>query len=224
MLFQGEHKCRFVSVLSLPTCACLSQGYTLAEEEEDPLIFQHRQLRGNQSDTLVSGPVEPGPMKKLHVSTTALQKVCRMTCNFRHNDSQVLPERFFHYLLQHHQLSIAQILNIHPWVDSTASSVLACLPFLNKTHKGAWMLIFVDIHILLNDKNILILKSYIYLISFVCLLVLFLLFAGMGCSQEGLQRWLAGVVKTSQCGLAKRIIFTCPALLLVSGTDIYTTR
>lgn len=79
MLFQGEHKCRFVSVLSLLTCACLSQGYTLAEEEEDPLIFQHRQLRGNQSDTLVSGPVEPGPMKKLHVSTTALQKVCRMT-------------------------------------------------------------------------------------------------------------------------------------------------
>ncbi|RXN12610.1 serine threonine- kinase mTOR [Labeo rohita] len=50
------------------------KGYTLAEEEEDPLIFQHRQLRGNQSDTLVSGPVESGPMKKLHVSTTALQK------------------------------------------------------------------------------------------------------------------------------------------------------
>ncbi len=69
---------------SLLTCACLSQGYTLTEEEEDPLIFQHRQLRGNQSDTLVSGPVEPGPMKKLHVSTTALQKVCRMTCNL-HN-------------------------------------------------------------------------------------------------------------------------------------------
>lgn len=58
-------------------CVCLSlwQGYTLAEEEEDPLIFQHRQIRGNQGDTLVSGPVEPGPMKKLHVSTTALQKV-----------------------------------------------------------------------------------------------------------------------------------------------------
>ncbi|XP_015233310.1 PREDICTED: serine/threonine-protein kinase mTOR [Cyprinodon variegatus] len=50
------------------------KGYTLAEEEEDPLIFQHRQIRGNQGDTLVSGPVEPGPMKKLHVSTTALQK------------------------------------------------------------------------------------------------------------------------------------------------------
>ncbi|CAM4714382.1 unnamed protein product [Leuciscus chuanchicus] len=50
------------------------KGYTLAEEEEDPLIFQHRQLRGNQSDTLVSNPVESGPMKKLHVSTTALQK------------------------------------------------------------------------------------------------------------------------------------------------------
>ncbi|MEQ2229177.1 hypothetical protein ILYODFUR_016271 [Ilyodon furcidens] len=51
------------------------KGYTLAEEEEDPLIFQHRQIRGNQGDALVSGPVEPGPMKKLHVSTTALQKV-----------------------------------------------------------------------------------------------------------------------------------------------------
>lgn len=58
------------------TCLSFSQGYTLAEEEEDPLIFQHRQLRSNQSDTLVSGPVESGPMKKLHVSTTALQKVC----------------------------------------------------------------------------------------------------------------------------------------------------
>uniref|UniRef100_A0AAQ4QZI1 Serine/threonine-protein kinase TOR n=1 Tax=Gasterosteus aculeatus aculeatus TaxID=481459 RepID=A0AAQ4QZI1_GASAC len=50
------------------------KGYTLAEEEEDPLIFQNRQLRGNQGDALVSGPVEAGPMKKLHVSTTALQK------------------------------------------------------------------------------------------------------------------------------------------------------
>lgn len=53
------------------------QGYTLAEEEEDSLIFQHRQLRSNQGDALVSGPVEAGPMKKLHVSTTALQKVRR---------------------------------------------------------------------------------------------------------------------------------------------------
>ncbi|XP_010773847.1 serine/threonine-protein kinase mTOR-like [Notothenia coriiceps] len=50
------------------------KGYTLAEEEEDPLIFQHRHLRGNHGDALVSGPVEAGPMKKLHVSTTALQK------------------------------------------------------------------------------------------------------------------------------------------------------
>lgn len=66
-------------------CACVSicvhwwplQGYTLAEEEEDSLIFQHRQLRGNKGDALVSGPVEAGPMKKLHVSTTALQKVRR---------------------------------------------------------------------------------------------------------------------------------------------------
>lgn len=65
-------------------CVCLwsLQGYTLAEEEEDPLIFQHRQLRGNQGDTLVSGPVEAGPMKKLHVSTTALQKVRRDNCFF----------------------------------------------------------------------------------------------------------------------------------------------
>ncbi|CDQ74049.1 unnamed protein product [Oncorhynchus mykiss] len=52
---------------------CLSTGYTLAEEEEDPLIFQHRQLRSNQGD-VGSGPAEAGPMKKLHVSTTALQK------------------------------------------------------------------------------------------------------------------------------------------------------
>lgn len=35
----------------------------------------HRQSRSSQSDTLESGPVESGPMKKLHVSTTALQKV-----------------------------------------------------------------------------------------------------------------------------------------------------
>uniref|UniRef100_H3B8U3 Serine/threonine-protein kinase TOR n=1 Tax=Latimeria chalumnae TaxID=7897 RepID=H3B8U3_LATCH len=51
-----------------------SDGYTLAEEEEDPLIYQHRALRSSQGDTLVSGPVETGPMKKLHVSTSALQK------------------------------------------------------------------------------------------------------------------------------------------------------
>uniref|UniRef100_A0A4W3GLM4 Serine/threonine-protein kinase TOR n=1 Tax=Callorhinchus milii TaxID=7868 RepID=A0A4W3GLM4_CALMI len=50
------------------------KGYTLAEEEEDPIIFQHRSLRGNHGDTLSSGPVETGPMKKLHVSTTNLQK------------------------------------------------------------------------------------------------------------------------------------------------------
>ncbi|MGH0162634.1 UNVERIFIED_CONTAM: hypothetical protein FKN15_004387 [Acipenser sinensis] len=50
------------------------KGYTLAEEEEDSLIYQHRQQRSNQGDMLVSGPVETGPMKKLHVSTSALQK------------------------------------------------------------------------------------------------------------------------------------------------------
>lgn len=56
-------------------CVCFLQGYTLAEEEEDSLIYQHRQQRSNQGDMLVSGPVETGPMKKLHVSTSALQKV-----------------------------------------------------------------------------------------------------------------------------------------------------
>lgn len=53
----------------------LLQGYTLADEEEDPLIYQHRMLRSNQGETLASGPVETGPMKKLHVSTINLQKV-----------------------------------------------------------------------------------------------------------------------------------------------------
>lgn len=51
------------------------QGYTLADEEEDPLIYQHRMLRSGQGDALASGPVETGPMKKLHVSTINLQKV-----------------------------------------------------------------------------------------------------------------------------------------------------
>lgn len=76
----GPHVCGlhvFVYV-----CFCAYQGYTLAEEEEDPLIFQHRQVRGNQGDALVSGPVEAGPMKKLHVSTTALQKVGRNSWHF----------------------------------------------------------------------------------------------------------------------------------------------
>ncbi|RLV95569.1 hypothetical protein DV515_00012843 [Chloebia gouldiae] len=50
------------------------KGYTLADEEEDPLIYQHRMLRSNQGETLPSGPVETGPMKKLHVSTINLQK------------------------------------------------------------------------------------------------------------------------------------------------------
>ncbi|KAI6073752.1 Serine/threonine-protein kinase mTOR isoform X2 [Aix galericulata] len=50
------------------------KGYTLADEEEDPLIYQHRMLRSNQGETLASGPVETGPMKKLHVSTINLQK------------------------------------------------------------------------------------------------------------------------------------------------------
>ncbi|KFO31595.1 Serine/threonine-protein kinase mTOR [Fukomys damarensis] len=50
------------------------KGYTLADEEEDPLIYQHRMLRSGQGDALASGPVETGPMKKLHVSTINLQK------------------------------------------------------------------------------------------------------------------------------------------------------
>ncbi|NXC82578.1 MTOR kinase, partial [Cercotrichas coryphoeus] len=50
------------------------KGYTLADEEEDPLIYQHRMLRSNQGETLSTGPVETGPMKKLHVSTINLQK------------------------------------------------------------------------------------------------------------------------------------------------------
>ncbi|KAJ7306353.1 hypothetical protein JRQ81_009696, partial [Phrynocephalus forsythii] len=49
-------------------------GYTLADEEEDPLIYQHRMQRSHQGEALVSGPVETGPMKKLHVSTINLQK------------------------------------------------------------------------------------------------------------------------------------------------------
>lgn len=53
----------------------LLQGYTLADEEEDPLIYQHRMLRSNQGETSATGPVETGPMKKLHVSTINLQKV-----------------------------------------------------------------------------------------------------------------------------------------------------
>lgn len=50
------------------------QGYTLADEEEDPLIYRHRMLRSGQGDASASGPVETGPMKKLHVSTINLQK------------------------------------------------------------------------------------------------------------------------------------------------------
>ncbi|XP_059807691.1 serine/threonine-protein kinase mTOR isoform X1 [Hypanus sabinus] len=48
------------------------KGYTLAEEEEED--DQRRSSRGNQGDRLSSGPVETQPMKKLHVSTTNLQK------------------------------------------------------------------------------------------------------------------------------------------------------
>ncbi|XP_059910783.1 serine/threonine-protein kinase mTOR [Gadus macrocephalus] len=68
-------QCIVLLCVCVCVCVCVrAQGYTLAEEEENPLVFQHRHLRGNQGDTLASGPVEPGPMKKLHVSTTALQK------------------------------------------------------------------------------------------------------------------------------------------------------
>lgn len=60
-----------LQVFSVSLCL---QGYTLADEEEDPLIYQHRMLRSGQGDALASGPVETGPMKKLHVSTINLQK------------------------------------------------------------------------------------------------------------------------------------------------------
>uniref|UniRef100_A0A6I8SE13 Serine/threonine-protein kinase TOR n=1 Tax=Xenopus tropicalis TaxID=8364 RepID=A0A6I8SE13_XENTR len=55
------------------TCRIL-KGYTLADEEEDPLIYQHKAQRGNLSET-ASAPLDAGPMKKLHVSTTNLQKL-----------------------------------------------------------------------------------------------------------------------------------------------------
>lgn len=55
------------------TCRIL-KGYTLADEEEDPLIYQHRTLKANQGELFVGGPLDAGPMKKLHVSTTNLQK------------------------------------------------------------------------------------------------------------------------------------------------------
>ncbi|XP_075695475.1 serine/threonine-protein kinase mTOR isoform X1 [Rhinoderma darwinii] len=55
------------------TCRIL-KGFTLADEEEDPLIYQHRTLRGNLGEPFSSGPLDSGPMKKLHVSTTNLQK------------------------------------------------------------------------------------------------------------------------------------------------------
>lgn len=61
----------FLELFSVNLCL---QGYTLADEEEDPLIYQHRMLRSGQGDALASGPVETGPMKKLHVSTINLQK------------------------------------------------------------------------------------------------------------------------------------------------------
>lgn len=55
------------------TCRIL-KGYTLADEEEDPLIYHHRTLKGNLGENFNSGPLDSGPMKKLHVSTTNLQK------------------------------------------------------------------------------------------------------------------------------------------------------
>ncbi|XP_056399106.1 serine/threonine-protein kinase mTOR isoform X3 [Hyla sarda] len=56
------------------TCRIL-KGYTLADEEEDPLIFQHRKKeKVNSGEGYASGQLDTGPMKKLHVSTTNLQK------------------------------------------------------------------------------------------------------------------------------------------------------
>ncbi|KAM9299260.1 serine/threonine-protein kinase mTOR [Gastrophryne carolinensis] len=64
------------------TCRIL-KGYTLADEEEDPLIYQHRTLKGNLGETFSSGPLDSGPMKKLHVSTTNLQKLHVSTTNLQ---------------------------------------------------------------------------------------------------------------------------------------------
>ncbi|XP_077105803.1 serine/threonine-protein kinase mTOR isoform X2 [Ranitomeya variabilis] len=59
------------------TCRIL-KGYTLADEEEDPLIYQHRTPRGNLGE-LAGGLLDTGPMKKLHVSTANLQKAWEAT-------------------------------------------------------------------------------------------------------------------------------------------------
>ncbi|CAJ0932770.1 unnamed protein product [Ranitomeya imitator] len=59
------------------TCRIL-KGYTLADEEEDPLIYQHRTPRGNLGE-FAGGLLDTGPMKKLHVSTANLQKAWEAT-------------------------------------------------------------------------------------------------------------------------------------------------
>ncbi|XP_040292611.1 serine/threonine-protein kinase mTOR-like [Bufo bufo] len=50
------------------------KGYTLADEDEDPLIYQHRTVKGNLGETFSSVPLDSGPVKKLHVSAANLQK------------------------------------------------------------------------------------------------------------------------------------------------------
>lgn len=99
----------------------VSQGYTLADEEEDSQIFQHRQSRSSQSDTLESGPVESGPMKKLHVSTTALQKVSIKKKNICKDDKEKL---IINLVKVEFVLVSAYILSIQMHMDE---KVLSCL-------------------------------------------------------------------------------------------------
>lgn len=101
----------------------VSQGYTLADEEEDSQIFQHRQSRSSQSDTLESGPVESGPMKKLHVSTTALQKV-NINTIIKHVKIMRKPKVEF-VLTQ--QLTSAYTLNVNKWFSKPNRFQTCCI-------------------------------------------------------------------------------------------------
>ena len=54
---------------------CIMQGTTLAEEEEDPLLYKHRHLRHKPSEALNEQGAEMVTIKKLHVSSANLQRV-----------------------------------------------------------------------------------------------------------------------------------------------------
>lgn len=45
--------------------------------------------------------------------------------------------------------------------------------------------------------------------------------AGLGSSEEGVQRRLAGVAETIERGSAQRVVFSSPAVVLVPGTDLH---